>query len=82
MDGYKTRLITFDELINLGYVHKYQSGTSGLYLDIDSDTLCSSIYDYWYNTGNCVGSICPKFSKSSIRPVINLKKCALNNTCE
>ena len=94
VDGYKVRLITYEELKILGHEfydytghHKSQkSDYDCLYSDADYWTSSNGIEDIDYKK-----EIVSKNSNSNglkymdklyaIRPVINLKKCALNGTC-
>ena len=93
VEGYKVRLITNDELKNMGHIFYRNSGGSMsqkstyncLYSDADYWTMSTSI------DSSSMSDIVSKIdannelkyvdSKYAVRPVINLKKCTINRTC-
>ena len=78
ISGYKARLITYDELMDIGY-YTILKDTSYVLVD-DSDTKCSG--KTWYNFGTVpTDKSVLSYNLYVVRPVINLKKCALNGTC-
>ena len=94
-DGYKSRLITYDDLVvNLGY--QIISSCGGVSLEYSSDTP-----EEVYNTGYRYWSMSPVeddasrvyvvqehvdsanvYGSYAVRPVVNLNKCSLENGCE
>ena len=92
IDGYKARLITNDELRDMGHI---VTGTTEDFNAIKSSYDCLySDADYWTMSTNSDGyeiSIVSKIDnnnraqfvdkKHAVRPVINLKKCAIDGTC-
>ena len=95
INGYKTRLITNDELIGMGHRYTLYASSAPSFTKSDYDCLYSDA-DYWTMSSssdstyksNIVSKIDnnngPQYidKKYAVRPVINLKKCALTNTCE
>ena len=83
-NGYKVRLITYDELTDIGYKRRL-SGTQYVYYS-DSDTLCSTNIEKFWTERGAVGMSLNTYMYfrefGAVRPVINLKKCAIDNTCE
>ena len=93
VNGYKARLITKDELNKMGHIYHSrtsspvitQSEYSCLYIDTDYWTMGSSedsaIKDI---LSKIDGNNGPEYvdKQYAVRPVINLKKCAITNTCE
>ena len=95
VDGYKTRLITTDELKKMGHIFYHgtahplseqKSEYTCLYGDADYWSM-DSMYDYSYYI-DVVSKVDSKNGarlvdhQYAVRPVINLKKCAIDNTCE
>lgn len=90
VDGYKVRLITFDELIDkFGYEYEDRGYNSGWKSTVHTP---SWIYDYsfWTMSGSdnnniyVVGgtlSLSGVFQNYSVKPVINLNKCAIDGGC-
>lgn len=92
IDGYKARLITIDELVDkFGYVgHEADSGyfyrsTSDTPYWITMDSVnywTMATYDDSLGVYNKFGEFCHSdnvYSSHAVRPVINLKKCAISN---
>ena len=94
-NGYKVRLITNSELHNMGHVYTLINSSATSFTKSDYDCLYSDA-DYWTMSSssdstyksNIVSKIDnnngPQYidKKYAVRPVINLKKCAIDNTCE
>ena len=95
VNGYKTRLITSDELNSMGHIFYFGTAHAQVHQKSEYDCLYSNA-DYWTmsNTGDNQYEIDivskvdynnksqKVYSQFAIRPVINLKKCAIDNTCE
>ena len=88
---YKARLLTTQELTNIGYEPKWSGTDYIIYQASDDLNECFNIQSgYWamgslddnQKSGVAVGNSQPEvYNMLAVRPVINLKKCALNGTC-